>query len=94
VPYVQIANTGDPTAGSKAVLVAPSLTAYRLPEVVLVDLGLRRAFGPVTAGIDVFNVLNRGTRLQGERDVEVPGFGRPRELLRPRILRLGLAYRF
>jgi hypothetical protein len=98
VPYVHPANSGDPTTGAKLVLVAPSLTSYRLPAVAIVDVGLRRPFavgaGQLGVALDAFNVLDRATRLQGERDVELPGFDRPRELLRPRILRVGIDYRF
>ena len=44
------------------------------------------------AAVDVFNLLNRATTLQIARDVELPSFGRPREILRPRIVRIGLEY--
>ena len=37
---------------------------------------------------------NAATRLQVARDVDLPGFDRPREIVRPRLLRLGLDYRF
>jgi hypothetical protein len=98
IPYVQFADTGDPTGGSKPVLVATSLDTYRLPAVVLVDARLARTFrvrgGRLTAAIDAFNLGNAGTTLQVVRDVELPAFDRPREITRPRILRLGLAYRF
>jgi hypothetical protein len=98
IPYLQVADTGDPTNGAKSVLVATSLDDYRLPALFVLDLGLRRAFrlgrGSLTAAIDAFNVTNAATTLQVERDVEVPAFDRAREIVRPRILRLGLAYRF
>jgi len=98
IPYFQVGNSGDPTAGAKNVLVSPSVDTYRLPDVVLLDARLSRGFavgrGTVTASADAFNLLNRGTALQVSRDVELPVFGRPRELMRPRILRLGLAYSF
>jgi hypothetical protein len=44
--------------------------------------------------MDVFNLLDRATTLQVTRDVELPSLGRPRDLLRPRVLRFGLQYRF
>ncbi|HET9316172.1 MAG TPA: hypothetical protein VFQ51_11330 [Vicinamibacteria bacterium] len=98
IPYFQAAGTGDPTAGTKNVLVAPDVDTYRLPAVVLLDARLARGFGvgggTLTAAADVFNLLNEGTALQVSRDVELPVLGRPRELMRPRILRLGLAYSF
>jgi hypothetical protein len=98
VPYFEVADTGDPTGGAKSVLVAPTLDRYRLPPVFLLDVRLGRAIalrrGTLRLDLDAFNVLNRGTTLQVARDVEQPAFARPREILRPRIVRLGLGYRF
>ena len=98
IPYFQTGNSGDPTAGSKNVLVTPQVDTYRLPAVVLLDARLARGFalghGRLTASADAFNLLNRGTVLQVSRDVELPVFGRPRELMRPRLVRLGLEYSF
>ena len=65
---------------------------------MLLDLRLERGLavgrGRLTAALDVFNVTNAATRLQVARDVDLPGFDRPREIVRPRLLRLGLDYRF
>jgi hypothetical protein len=44
--------------------------------------------------VDAFNLLNASTRLQVARDVELAAFGRTREIVRPRVLRLGLAWGF
>jgi hypothetical protein len=98
IPYFQVGNSGDVTGAAKNVLVAPRVDAWRLPAVVLLDARLARAFpvgsGTLTAAVDAFNLLDRATELQVSRDVELPVFGRPRELMRPRIFRLGLAYSF
>lgn len=98
IPYFQTGNSGDPTAGGKNVLVAPDVDAFRLPAVVLLDARVARGFavgrGTLTAAADVFNLLDRGTALQVSRDVELPVFGRARELMRPRIVRVGLDYSF
>lgn len=98
IPYLQVASTGDPTAGAKDVLIARTLDEYRLPALWLVDLRLSRGFrlgrGRLTALVDVFNLTNRATTLQVARDIELPNFNRPREIVRPRIVRLGLSYRF
>jgi hypothetical protein len=98
IPYFQVGASGDPTAGAKNVLVSPHLDSYRLPTVFLLDVRLARAFtvrgGRLSAEVDVFNALNRATTLQVARDVELPSVGRPREILRPRIVRLGLRYDF
>lgn len=98
IPYFEVASTGDPTAGDKSVLVAPRLDSYRLPTLALVDVSLGRGFalggGTLTATIDVFNLFNASTTLQVARDVELGVFNRPREIVRPRLARFGLAYRF
>ncbi len=98
IPYIQVASTGDVTGGGKDVLVSSTLDAYRLPALWLVDLRVARGFrvgrGTLTGAVDVFNLTNNATTLQVARDVELPGFDRPREIVRPRIVRLGLDYRF
>ena len=98
IPYVQVASTGDPTSGAKDVLISRTLDQYRLPALWQVDLRLSRPFrlgrGTLTGMIDVFNLANTATTLQVARDIELPNFNRPREIVRPRIVRLGLAYRF
>jgi hypothetical protein len=98
IPYFQAANAGDPTAGSKNVLVASALDRYRLPPLVQVDAQLSRAWRRggrrVMATADVFNVLNSGTTLQVNRDVEQPSVGEAGEILRPRMVRLGVTVEF
>jgi hypothetical protein len=98
IPYYQVASTGDPTGGSKAVLVASRLDAFRLPALVLLDVRLAKAFGvgkaSVTAFLDAMNAANTSATLQVARDVELPAFDRPREIVRPRLLRAGLDVRF
>ncbi len=98
IPYVQVASTGDASGGAKDVLISPTFDEYRLGALWLFDLRVARGFrvgrGTLTAQVDVFNVTNRSTTLQVVRDIELPNFDRPREIVRPRIVRLGLDYRF
>jgi hypothetical protein len=98
IPYFQLADTGDPTGGGKAVLVSPRLDAFRLPALVLVDARLSRemrvARGAVTVFVDAFNVLDSAATLQVARDVELTALDRPREIVRPRLVRGGVAVRF
>lgn len=98
IPYFQVGNSGDPTGAAKNVLIAPRLDRYRLPSRWLVDVRLSRGFrigrGDLTADVDVFNLLNDATALQVARDVELAAFNRTREIVRPRIARIGLRYRF
>ena len=98
IPYFQVGNSGDPTGGAKNVLIAPRLDTYRLPSRWLLDVRLSRSFsigsGKLTADVDVFNLLNDATALQVARDIELAAFNRTREIVRPRIARIGLRYRF
>lgn len=98
IPYLQVANTGDPTGGAKPVLVSPHLASYRLPGLAQVDLRLGRELrlprGRLLIALDAFNLLDAATTLQVARDVELPAFDRPREIVRPRLFRLDLEYRF
>ena len=98
LPYYEVGSSGDSTAGQKNVLIAPTLDAYRLPHVFMLDARLARATplkrGVLTVGLDVFNVLNQATTLQVERDLELPSFDRPREVVRPLVLRVSLDWRF
>ena len=98
IPYFEVGNTGDPTAGAKNVLIAPAVDAFRLPALVLLDARLARAFAvgraTLTASVAAFNLLNRSTPLQVARDFELSNFDRPRELLRPRIIRVGVEVAF
>ncbi len=98
IPYFQVADTGDPTGAAKNVLVARRLDEFRLPTVFLADVRVERGFragpGTLLAAVDVFNLLDRATTLQVVRDVEAPSFARPRDLMRPRIVRFDLEYRF
>jgi hypothetical protein len=98
IPYLQVGSTGDPTAGSKSVLIAPAVDTYRLPSLLLADARLARGFGlgpgRLTVSLDVFNLANASTELQVARDVELAGFDRTREIVRPRIFRLGLSWLF
>jgi hypothetical protein len=98
IPYFQAANAGDPTAGGKNVLVASAFDRYRLPPLVQVDAQLARKWQRgarhLTAAVDVFNLLNSATPLQVNRDVEQPSVGAAQEILRPRMVRLGLSVEF
>jgi hypothetical protein len=98
IPYFQVANTGDPTGGAKNVLIAPQLDSYRLPSLALVDARIGRSVplgrGTLTPSVAIFNLFNGASVLQVVRDIERPNFNRPREIVRPRIIRFGLEYRF
>ena len=98
IPYYQVADSGDPTGGAKAVLVSPRLDAFRLPAVVLLDLRvgkvIRAGSAAATLFVEALNAANTSATLQVARDVELPAFDRPREIVRPRLWRAGLEARF
>ena len=99
IPYFVVADTGDPTGGAKAVLVSRRVDSFRLPALALVDVRLARSFPAtartrVTASVDVFNATNASTTLQAARDVDLAALDRPREIVRPRLVRAGLSLRF
>ena len=79
-------------AAAKAVLVAPRLDAFRLPALVLVDARLSRevrvARGTASPPSSMpSTLLNTAATLQVARDVELPALDRPREIVRPRLIR-------
>jgi hypothetical protein len=96
IPYFAVVLVPDPASGAKSVLVAPRLDSHRLPALLLLDARIERGFGVgrgrLALGLEAFNLLNRATPLQVARDVEAPNLGRPRELLRPRVLLLSLRW--
>lgn len=98
IPYYAVALTADPTGGAKNVLVSDSLAAFRMPTLALVDLRLARSFragrGTLTPALEIGNLLNRATTLQVRRDVALPRFGAPSEILRPRSAVLAASWRF
>ena len=73
----------------------------RLPGVVSFDLrvGKTVAFrgSELAFDLDVFNVLNHSTVLGRQYDITATGstgFNQPLEIMNPRLLRLGVRFRF
>ena len=64
----------------------------------VVDRLIQQVFSEMYLGasayLDGFNLLDRSTALQVARDVELGAFNRTREIVRARIARIGLGYRF
>jgi hypothetical protein len=56
------------------------------------DVAIGRA--SLTAFADAFNLLDTAATLQVARDVDLPALDRPREIVRPRLIRAGVAVRF
>ena len=103
-PFIQWqranANPGD-GLGTRSVLATSSLGAYRNPTVFDADLRLEKAINirplQVNLSVDVFNVLNSGTVLQRQGQVNAvgaAGYNTINETLSPRIVRAGARISF
>jgi hypothetical protein len=99
-PYFATVESSDPSAPEKRVLLTdPEDT--RLPGVVSLDIRFGKTFNirnsELALDVDVFNVLNKSTVLGRQYDVTATGstgFNQPLEIMNPRLLRLGVRYRF
>ena len=96
----QVATT-DTLSNRKSVLLITDVDANRLPSVTSLDGRVEKAFkfGPANLALDldVFNLFNRGTLLGRTYDARLSGplgFQQPREILQPRIARLGIRLNF
>jgi uncharacterized protein (DUF2141 family) len=90
--------TGDPLGNNKTLLLVKDVTDFRLPSVTSLDLRLGKTFGirSTTANIDldVFNVLNSATVLGRQYDLRLTSADQVREIMNPRILRVGFRFAF
>jgi hypothetical protein len=99
-PYFETVESTDPSATEKRVLLAdPEET--RLPGVVSLDLRVGKTVAlrgtELAFDLDLFNALNRSTVLGRQYDVTATGstgFNQPLEIMNPRLLRLGVRFRF
>ncbi|CAN5486771.1 hypothetical protein BH23ACI1_BH23ACI1_21790 [soil metagenome] len=85
--------TGDPLGSIKSILVVDDVTDHRLPALSNLDLRIGKAFNVartnINVDLDVFNVTNAATVLGREYAVNLTTADRVREIMQPRILRLG-----
>ena len=83
---------------STQVLLNPEVDASRYKSVNLVDLRAQKAFtfGRVNATLDfdLFNALNENVVLQANRQSDSSSFGQAREIVAPRVARLGVRFMF
>ena len=90
--------TGDPLGNNKTLLLVKKVTDFRLPPVTSLDLRLGKTFAirSTTANIDldVFNVLNSATVLGRQYDLRFATRDAVREIMNPRILRVGFRFAF
>jgi Carboxypeptidase regulatory-like domain/TonB-dependent Receptor Plug Domain len=90
--------TNDAVHTKKNVLVDSDIGAVRLPTLSSLDARAEKSFvfGRVNAAFDfdVFNVLNSGTVLGRQYDVQASNFNAITEIMNPRILRFGVRFTF
>ncbi len=85
--------------GSTApVLINSDLNANRLPNLNILDLRAEKSFTVRGVGaifsVDAFNVTNNNTVLQMNRSVTSSRFGQARQIVAPRVFRLGFRFQF
>lgn len=90
-------NAGDPL-GLKSVLVVNDVTRFRLPAVNSLDVRAEKAFKfqrvNAALDLDVFNILNSGTILGRQYDLRVTSYNQVREIMDPRVARVGVRVNF
>ena len=90
--------TTDPLARNKTVGIISENGEYRLPTVTSLDVRVGKEFKVerlrFNLDVDVFNVLNSATVLGREYDRRLGTYDAVREIMNPRILRLGLRVGF
>ena len=90
--------TSDPLGRSKTVSIINENGEHRLPTVTSLDFRLGKEFrvqrARLNIDLDVFNLLNSATVLGREYDFRLGTFDNVREIMNPRILRLGLRVGF
>ncbi len=98
-PYFRnLVPTADPIAPRKTVLLVDDVGDLRLPTVASLDarvgkeIAINRA--RINVDLDVFNVMNSNTVLGREYNLRLTTANQVREIMNPRVLRLGLRFNF
>jgi hypothetical protein len=90
--------TDDAVHAKKSVLVDPNIGDVRLPTLTSFDARFEKAFkfNNVNAAfdVDVFNLVNAGTVLGRQYDVQASNFNAITEIMNPRIVRFGVRFSF
>ena len=91
-------NVTDPLVAQKTVSIISENGEFRLPSVTSLDFRVGKEFAVRRArfnvDLDVFNVLNSATVLGREYDFQSASYNNVREIMNPRVLRLGLRMGF
>ncbi len=89
----------DLAPGGKSVLLVTDVGDYRLPNVHSLDgriswaLRYKGRYG-LNLDFDIFNMFNNSTVLARQIDTNLTGFNQVREIMNPRIFRLGARVQF
>ena len=93
--------TGDALLNRKSVLLIKDVDANRLPKVTSLDGRVEKAFKFKTStfavDLDVFNLFNNGTLLGRTYDARLTGslgYLQTKEIMQPRIARVGVRFSF
>jgi hypothetical protein len=83
----------------KSVLLVPDVNDYRLPNVHSLDGRISWAYRykaryGVNLDFDIFNMFNNSTVLGRQINLAATGFNQAREIMNPRIFRLGARFNF
>ena len=91
-------NTGDALVATKAVLLTQGADQFRLDKVSSLDARVEKMFkfgrSSLAADFDVFNLFNNATVLGKEYNARVTTYNTVREIMNPRIARVGVRFFF
>jgi hypothetical protein len=93
-PYVRVSGP----FGRRFVLLAPSVTTFRNPDIFVFDARIAKDFTfqafSLTLGVDGFNLLDRHTVLQVQTNAAATSAQQVFEVLSPRVFRFGATLHF
>ena len=92
-------NASDPVLANKRVLLTQTVDQFRLDRVTTVDVRVEKLFkfadrANFAFDFDVFNLMNTATILGKEYNARAGTYNTVREIMNPRIARLGLRFFF
>ena len=101
LPYYRSQATGSAdalNATGKNVLLVDDVGNFRLPTVNSVDFRINKLIRyqkfNFNVDFDIFNLLNSSTFLAKQLDFRLAGFDQAREIMNPRIARIGVRVSF
>jgi hypothetical protein len=96
-PFYDTVESSDQSSTQKSELLV-NADRYRLPTLVSLDARAEKAFTfqrvKLAVDLDIFNLTNRATVLGREYDFASASFNQVREIMNPRVARVGLRLQF